>query len=384
MKKILALVLALCMALSLSACGSAPANPPASEPAETTEPAAAAEPAAPPAEPVELVDLPTSGQNVVQTAVPLLAGEQLGTWEKLGLNVTRTHYVSGPPQLEANPSGDWNIGWIGAPAAITGVLTYNMKVISLSGYDYSNKAFCRSDSPLAKALEGPISETLGTAEDWKGLTILVGRGTVCDADLMFMLEKLGLTEDDVNIINSDIDKGYQAFISGSADAIFVSGTYTTMLEEDPAYTICHTMAGMNAAMAGNIIAEGDWLAANEDIVVKYLAGALEVLLWLNDDANQQQGAEWFAQVMLDEFGTETSTEAALASEKMTQFQDLSFYENLCAVQENGLTGMQNEFATFFDIQVAIGNREAADRDTVVAAVDCTYLAKAIEMYKDLH
>ena len=66
--------------------------------------------------------------------------------------MTRTHYVSGPPQLEANPSGDWDIGWIGAPAAITGVLTYNMKVISLSGYDYSNKAFCRADSPWPRQL----------------------------------------------------------------------------------------------------------------------------------------------------------------------------------------------------------------------------------------
>lgn len=381
MKKITALVLALCMVLSLCACGgsgttqsSAPAASSSGETSEGSESSA----------PVELIDLPTSGQNVVQTAVPLIAGEQLGTWEKLGLNVTRSHYVSGPPQLEANPSGDWDIGWIGAPAAITGVLTYNMKVISLSGYDYSNKAFCRADSPLAKAAEGPISETLGTADDWKGLTILVGRGTVLDADMMFMLDKLGLTEDDVNIVNSDLDKSYQAFISGSADVIFVSGTYTTMLEEDPNYVCCHTMGGMNAAMAGNIIAEADWLAENEDTVVKYLEGALEVLLWLSDDANQEQGAEWFSQVMLEEFGTETTVEAALASEKMTKFHDLSFYEDLCKVQDNGLTGMQNEFGTFFDIQVAIGNRDAADRDAVINAVDCTYLEKAIELYKSTH
>lgn len=328
-----------------------------------------------------LTSLATSGQNVVQTAVPLIAGEQMKIWEKYGLNVTRTHYVSGPPQLEANPSGDWSIGWIGAPAAITGVLTYNMKVISLSGFDYSNKAFCRADSPLATAGEGPISETLGTADDWRGLTILVGRGTACDADLMFMLDKLGLTEDDVNIVNSDIDKGYQAFISGSADVFFSCSTYTTSLEEDPAYTCCHTMGGMDAAMAGNIIAEADWLSKNEDTVVKYLAGALEVLLWCYDEANLEQGANWFSHVMKEDFGTETTPEAALASEKLTKFYSLEFYEGLCKVEENGLTGMQNLFGTFFDIQVAIGNRDAADRDKVVAAVDCTYLAKAIELYK---
>ena len=193
-----------------------------------------------------------------------------------------------------------------------------------------------------------------------------------------------LTEDDVNIVNSDIDKGYQAFISGSADVIFVSGTYTTMLEADSAYTCCHTMGGMDAAMAGNIIGEAGWLAENEDTVVKYLEGSLEVLMWLNDNANQEQGAEWFSQVMLDEFGTETTVEAALASEEMTKFNDLSFYEELCKVQENGLTGLQNAFGTFYDIQVAIGNRDAADRDAVLAAVDASYLEKAIAMYKELH
>lgn len=379
MKKILAILLAASMLLALCACGASGSSSGSSQPAATE--ATGSEQAA---APVELIDLPTSGQNVVQTAVPLIAGEKMGIWEDLGLNVTRTHYVSGPPQLEANPSGDWNIGWIGAPAAITGVLTYNMKVISLSGYDYSNKAFCRSDSPLAKAAEGPIPETLGTAEDWKGLTILVGRGTACDADMMFMLEKLGLTEDDVNIVNCDIDKGYQAFLSGSGDVFFSCSTYTTSIEEDDSFVCCHTMGGMDAAMAGNIIVEGDWLAENEDVVVNYLVGALEVLMWCADDANLEQGAQWFSDVMLEEFGTETTEEAALASEKMTEFKDLSFYESLCQVQENGLTGMQNAFGTFFDIQVAIGNRDAADRDAVIAAVDCSYLAKAIEMYKEIH
>ena len=116
-------------------------------------------------------------------------------------------------------------------------------------------------------------------------------------------------------------------------------------------------------------------------MVNYLAGALEVLMWLHDEANQEQGAEWFSQVMLDEFGTEIPAETALASEKMTMFPDLAFYEELCEVEDNGLTGLQNRFGTFFDIQVAIGNRDAADRDAVVAAVDCSYLAKAIELYK---
>lgn len=59
MKKIVALALALAMVLGLAGCGSEPT------PAETGSGGTTA--------------LATSGQNVVQTAVPLLAGDQLAS-----------------------------------------------------------------------------------------------------------------------------------------------------------------------------------------------------------------------------------------------------------------------------------------------------------------
>ena len=363
MKKVLALLLAACMVFSFAACG---------EKKEEVK------------EEAKLIELKTSGQNVIQTAVPLIAGETNKTWEKFNLDVSRTHYVSGPPQLEANPAGDWSIGWIGATAAITGILNYDMQVVGLSGYDNSNMAFVRADSDLAKCAEGPLKGTLGTAADWKGKTILVGVGTVCYCDLMLTLNKLGLTENDVTIVNADISNGYQAFLAGNGDIFYSSSTYTTELLNNSAYKCCHTIEGMEAGMAGNIIVEKKWLAENEQVVVDYLTGALEILLWLNDDANQAQGAKWFTQVMKDEFGTEVSEDAALASEKLTGFRGLEFYEYLCQKQSSGLTGMQEEFGRFFDYHVQMGSREAKDRDTIVAAVDCSYLAKAIEQYKALH
>ena len=85
MKKLTALFLALCMVLSLCACGGSGGD---KEDTPDTPPAESGDAGGTPA---GLVALPTSGQNVVQTAVPLIAGEQLGTWEKLGLDVTRTH-----------------------------------------------------------------------------------------------------------------------------------------------------------------------------------------------------------------------------------------------------------------------------------------------------
>lgn len=375
MKRILSLVLTLAMAFTLTACGGSSQSSDSSNAGSLSNDAEA---------PAELIAVPTSGQNVVQTAVTLIAGEKMGTWEALGLDVTRTHYVSGPPQLEANPSGDWDIGWIGATAAINGILNYDMKVIGLSGYDFSNVAFVRADSDIAAAGDQGVAGTWGTADNWRGKDILVGVGTVCYCDLMLTLNSLGLTDEDVNIINMDISTGYQAFIAGEGDVFYSSSTYTTALQADPAYVQIHSMKDMDAGMAGNIIANGDYLAENEDVVVTYLVGALEVLMWLNDEANEAEAGGWFAEVMLDEFGVSTTEQEAVDNMKLIGFRDLSFYEDLCKTGSDGLTGLQREFGKFFDYHVTMGSYEESQREQILEAVDCTYLAKALEIYKANH
>ncbi|MEI3362104.1 MAG: hypothetical protein V8R75_05740 [Oscillospiraceae bacterium] len=108
---------------------------------------------------------------------------------------------------------------------------------------------------------------------------------------------------------------------------------------------------------------------------------MEVLLWLNDDANNQQAAEWFSQCMKDEFGAETSVEEALDNNKLVGFRDLAFYESLCEVKENGLTGMQREFQKFFEYHVTIGAATPPTVTQILAAVDASYLEKAIQLYK---
>lgn len=371
MKKVLAFVLlaSLVMSSVLTGCG------------KTAEPTNTAQSGSSSDAPTKVL---TSGQNVVQTSVPLVAGDAMGTWKSLGLEVKKTSYVSGPPQLEANPSGDWNIGWIGATAAITGILKYDMKIIGFSGYDYSNVAFAREDSDIVKAGDKGVIGTMGTAEEWKGKKIIVGVGTVNYADLMLTLKGLGLTASDVTIINMDISTGMQAFLSGSGDIWFGSSTYAIQVSRKPGYTVIHRMEGMNAGMAGNIIANREYLSKNEDAVVKYLEGALEVLLWLNDKKNASQAADWFVQGMKQDFGVEMTHEDALANIDQTGFKDLKFYESLCAVDSNGLTGLQSEFKKFYDYHVIIGSQKEENSKKVLEAVDNTYLKKAIELYKKKH
>lgn len=381
MKKVLALILALAMVTSLGSLFGCAADVQEETASTVTQQPADTSTTDVQATPEEMILVKTSGQNVVQTSVPLIAGEQMGIWTKLGLDVERIHYVSGPPQLEANPSGDWEIGWIGATACINGMLNYDMVLIGLSGYDYSNMAFARSDSDIVAAGDQGVAGTLGTADQWRGKDIICGVGTVNYCDLMLTLEALGLTADDVNIINMDISTGLQAFLSGEGDIYYTSSTYATEVSRQEGYTVIHTMQGMDAGMAGNLIANREYLAGNKETVVKYLEGALEVIFWLGDEANADQAAAWFVQVMKEDFGIEMTQEDALTNIKQIGFKDLAFYEDLCKVGDDGLTGMQREFKKFFEYHVTIGSQEETNLEAVMAAVDTSYLEEAITLYK---
>lgn len=373
-KKTICLLLAVIMLLCCTAC----ANANESTDAQTTQQNDTEQ---------TLVTLKTSGQNVVQTALPLYEGEKMKIWENMGYDVTRTHYSSGSPQLEAQPAGDWDIGWIGATACITGLLSYDMVLIGMSGYDYTNMAFARADDSICQAGDRGVPGTLGTADDWRGKDIIVSMGTVSYCDFALTLNALGLTEEDVNIINMDGSTGLQAFLMGEGDIIFNSSSYAITLLSDEykdQYPCVHTMSGMNAGMAGCIVAGRDFVEKNEDVVVDYLEGALEVLLWCEDESNRAEMSKDFQTLMQEEFGTESSDETTAMTVELTHFNDLAFYESLVEKDADGLSGLEREFDKFYGYHVMFGAREESDRDTVLKSVDTTYLEKAIEKYKQIH
>lgn len=391
--KLLALLMTIVMTVSmLSGCGNtdtqeqqtndqsgeSQANQP-SEPQDDQQEEPQEEPGEPESE--ELVKVLTSGQSVVQCGLSLIAGERFGTWEKLGLDVERVHYIGGPPQLEANPSGDWEIGWIGATAAISGVLNYDMNIIALSQYDFSNMAFAHKDSDIAKAGDQGIVGTFGTADDWRGKDILCNVGTVLYADMLLTLESLGLTEEDVNIINMENSTAVQAIQTGEGDVMFSGANYTAMMLDNSDFVSVHSMEEMGSALSGSIICTSDYKENNADAIVKYLEGMLELNFWLADENNLDQASELYAELCTDEFGTVMTPEEAKVIIQMTGFKDMAFFEELCAVGDDGMTGMQREWNAFYDIYVNIGLAEEADREKIINAVDSSLLAQAIENYK---
>jgi sulfonate transport system substrate-binding protein len=380
MKKTLALLLAMLIAVSvLGSCGTNSSGPvaAASDKASAGTSSGAAQNA-------QLFEIKSSGQSSIQSSMPIVAGQNKGIFEKYGITVPPAlYYNSGPPQLEAQPGGDWDIGWMGFTATITGIMKYDMSAICLSGFDETDMIIAREDSDIYAAGLSNISgaeTTYGTAELWKGKSIIVQAGTVAYCNLLLTLKALGLTVDDVTIINMDPAQGQTAFMAGQGDLWVPVGIYSVNAL-NKGYVAVSTMKGLGANMPAAIIASKEYLKEHETEVVEYLAAVLESVAYVKDEANKEQEGEWYIQFMHDEFGVDYDKDTASAIIDLCDFRDLDFYESLCAAGSDGKTGMQTECAKFFDNHVLVGLTEEKNRDTVLGACDPSYLAKAIELYK---
>lgn len=66
-------------------------------------------------------------------------------------------------------------------------------------------------------------DILGSAETVKGKTLITNLGTTGHVQVQKWLEALGLTEDDIEIVQMDYASGYQAFESGEGDILATIG-----------------------------------------------------------------------------------------------------------------------------------------------------------------
>ena len=217
-KKVLALALTFVLCLGiLSACGSSSTTTPTQT--TTTQTTTTAEPAAPTEEKFEKVELKMSHHPYVH-ALPGIYASENGMFDDY-FDYSIDIYANGPVQNEAIASGSWEVGTTGLGGAVIGVIGYNMKILGFTTPDTNTTSiWVRGDSPLASASVDE-SGVYGTADDWRGLTILCNRGTVCHMVLIATLEHLGLTEDDVNIIDASVANCYTAFVSGEGDVVCI-------------------------------------------------------------------------------------------------------------------------------------------------------------------
>lgn len=217
MKKILSVALAVCMiAALLAGCGSS------SQPAETKAPAATnAAPAATSATPAKELSITVSHQPYSHGLASYI-GEQEGQFKDAGLNMEILWFSGGNTQNEALGADEWEAGCYGSAPSIAAGVAYGAHIIGVNVEDsVSIDYFVRPDSDIAQisgAVEG-YPDILGNADTWRGKTILCATSTSVHFGLIATLAKMGLTQNDVNIVHMDVPSAYAAFKAGEGDVV---------------------------------------------------------------------------------------------------------------------------------------------------------------------
>ena len=199
----------------------------------------------------------------------IYGADQMGWFDAAGLDLEYVSFDSGPAMMEANSS--WDVGISGAPGVLNGLIGYGVKCIGVVDYELAQGLYVRPDSSIALAGAGSVAdapEIYGTAEDWKGTTWIVPVGTSNYMVFLDTLDKLGLTLDDVTVINMDVSSAKSAFVSGQGDGVGSWNTIALSLE-DEGYVRAASAETAGSIIASGMVATDTALAERQEQVVKF-------------------------------------------------------------------------------------------------------------------
>ena len=293
-----------------------------------------------------------------------------------------TEWTAGAPMLEALPSGTWDIGWIGATACNTGVLEYGCSIIGVGGIDNTMQIFVREDSDVYAAGKGncqEFPEIYGSADTLKGKTILCEKGTMHYLNLCLYLDKFGLTEEDVNIVHTELQSAFQAFKAGQGDMISVCSPVTADCITS-GYKCVETMDDIGAAQPCMIITTPEYAEAHRDEVVAFLKACMDVGMYLNDSENEESSVGLYQEFQKEEVGVETSKEDCSLVLSQISWYDSDDMKDLAEVNGNGVSGLETLYDCITGYFVELGKISTEDKETIMKAVDVSYLQEAVRSY----
>lgn len=283
MKKLLALALSLCMAASLAACGSNPQSPQTSAP-ETQAPATQA-PETQPAEAVSLDDYVYDGEPLeihlgdINSQFPLNLAYNLGYLQEEfeGSNVTFTldYFQNGPAISEAFASGDLDFAEFGEQAAISGISAdYGYKIIGRN---------CDTETmyPLV------VSKDITSVDELKGAKIAVSVGTSAHYLMLSYLNSMGLTENDIELVNTSDTVTLLASgeVDGAADQL---AKFNSMIDAGDVYVFADGTASQTCQISA-FVGRTEFCEKYPEITAKVLRAVQRVDDWMAEsEANQQE------------------------------------------------------------------------------------------------
>lgn len=307
-----------------------------------------------------LMPLTISHQASIHS-LPSYIADKEGVFTDNGLDVSILYFTSGPPQTEALGADEWDVGCIGSPPTIAANLAYNMKIVGISVEDTVALSFwCRNDSDIAAYGDPDGDGIVGNADTWRGKTILCPLITSWHFVLIATLDKLGLTEDDVNIVDMDASQAYTAMQANQGD-ICALGFPNYILAEDQDWTCCATGAAAGQSMPTVLVASEKAIEEKPEEVLAWLRSYYEICGKYVDDSETL--TKYFLEMQLEQGAEVDADQAAIQVGKHT-LPTLEFAWSLFK-GEYGEREMDKVIYNIVDFYIDQGRYEPEDKDTLI-------------------
>jgi sulfonate transport system substrate-binding protein len=241
------------------------------------------------AAPVLAQDLKTVKAGMVtgvdQIGLPI-ALEQ-GFFEKHGLDVDIARpYATGVDALNALQAGEAQIVQVGVP--MIGAVLRGMDLVALGNYS-GNATKLGSDATMALIAHQDSGIKSGDLSTLKGKRIAASFGTINHLYILALLEKAGLTPQDVSLVNTPPPDMTVALLAKGIDAFSAWDPWPIVALKDVPGAVEVIRGGDVISYLGFNVATRDWVAKNGDTIEKFLAAVSEADKWMR--ANPKEAAQ---------------------------------------------------------------------------------------------
>ncbi len=320
--------------------------------------------------------LTVSGIGGSLNYLPIYIAQEEGWFAEEKLEIEEILFTNGPVQMESLSSDGWDIGCTGVGGVFAGVLGYDAKVLGSSNTDDGTQyIFARNDSDIVAAGTGNNvlnDQIYGSAETWKGKSILCNTGSVTQYVLIKMLEGFGLTQDDVEFVAMDPATAYSAFLAGEGDACVLTGSGGTfkMLEKSDEYTAVASGPLVDSGLMCSFVANKNSYAdeTKYEAMKVFMKVYFKSLDWMKE--NQEKAVQYCVD-MSDENGS--SMEAEIAAKYIQADRYYSLQEAVSMMEDKAegsdMTVMDKNLAGVLDFFISVGNYSEGDDEKFKGHVD---------------
>src|SRR4051794_2298903 len=239
---------------------------------------------------------PAMAQQLVKMKAGMVTGiDQIGLpialergfFEKHGLDVEIARpYATGVDALNALQAGESEIVQVGVP--MIGAVLRGMDLVALGNYS-GNATKLGSDATMALVAREGSGIAKGDLSTLRGKKIAASFGTINHLYILALLEKAGLTPNDVTLVNTPPPDMTVALLAKGIDAFSGWDPWPIVALKDVPGAVEIIRGGDVISYLGFNVALRPWVEKNGATIEKFLAAVSEADKWMR--ANPKQAAQ---------------------------------------------------------------------------------------------